>query len=217
MCTAERVEDMEIEERDKIIMANQGLVCTIARQYSRRYKMDYEDLKSEGNLGLIRAIEKFDSDINPYFGNYALYWIKARIKRYVHRNFSIVRDDTTKENRVAFWHKELRYDMSLSKPCSGKNGEDTGSTLLDFLEDESTPPDEACMDSHTSDKIIMLLKKVLPSLDVREKDILFSRLYTDNPCTLLEIGKRHEICRERIRQIESILKKKLKKVFNQVR
>lgn len=89
--------------RNILIQHNLGLVVMVARQYLTR-KNSFLDLIQEGNLGLLRAIEKFDPERKVPFGSYALFWIKAYILKFIQMNASLLTVGSGKSFRKAFWN-----------------------------------------------------------------------------------------------------------------
>ena len=97
-----------IEARDKLIMNNQGLINKIAKQYSFNGKYELEDLVQEGNIGLIKAIEKYDNTYDAAFSTYAVIWIKQSITRYIHNTGRAIRIPVHTQQRLIELDKTIK-------------------------------------------------------------------------------------------------------------
>lgn len=101
-----------IEARDKLIMNNQGLINKIAQQYSFNGKYELEDLVQEGNIGLIKAIDKYDKSHDAAFSTYAAIWIKQSIMRYIHNTGRAIRIPVHTQQRLIELDKTIK-DLEL--------------------------------------------------------------------------------------------------------
>jgi RNA polymerase primary sigma factor len=173
---ARRAAQGDAGARDRLIGANLRFVIMIARRYMH-LGMSMEDLVSEGNMGLIRAIRSYDPGRGVRFISYAVWWIRQAILH------------ALKENPAA---------ASLDAPVGGSEGE---STLADLLADEETRgPEDTVVEELLCGDVRALLERLPP----REMEILRQRygLGGRKPASLEEIGVRLHMTRERIRQIE---------------
>lgn len=226
---AEQGNDAEIAKQT-LITANLRLVVSIAKQYSYR-GMPLPDLVQEGNIGLIRACEKFDWTRGFKFSTYASWWIRQSIVRAIESQTRTIRVPIYKlelVNKIHYTQRDLyqklgrdatsaeiaaQLQMEVEKveeimllvkePMSLDTpvGDDTDSTFASFIEDDSLPSPEAVLDNTTLREQV---SAALAELSPREEKVLRMRYGIGEPTqySLEEIGARFFLTRERIRQIE---------------
>ncbi|QED23142.1 sigma-70 family RNA polymerase sigma factor [Candidatus Deianiraea vastatrix] len=181
-----------------IIKAHLRLVVKIAYQFSG-YKMSIMELISEGNYGLIKAMEKFDPRRGFRFATYAIWWIRAKIQEYIMNSFSMVKNGGIAAYKRMFFNQG---EVKKSDQILQLNGQILNDVPLDDISsDYIASKDDIVLDCDKEIKIDKIKKIINEKLNSREKEIVYYRIISDNLLTLDEISKKFSISKERVRQI----------------
>ncbi len=237
--TAHRIKyhgDKEAEQ--KLVTGNLRLVVKIAMDY-HRYHLNVMDLIQEGNVGLMRAVRKFDPDRGTRFSTYASFWIRAYVLKYLMDSWSIVKVGTKDSQRKLFFSlnkakdKLERDGVAISSEVLAENLDVSAADIDDMqirltngdvsLDESLYEGGDELVDTIASGEDVeetvsekqrteMLREKMgefKKLLDEKERYILEHRIMAEDPITLREIGERFSTSRESIRQLQTKISKNL--------
>jgi RNA polymerase sigma-32 factor len=243
-----REEEIEISEKvffhkdkvaeQRLVTSNLRLVVKLALQYSR-FQPNLLDLIQEGNVGLVRAVKKFDPTRGTRFSTYASFWIRAYILKYVMDDKSLVKIGTKDSQRKLFFSlgkEKDKLERSGQKASADLIAEGLGVESSEVIEmerrlyngdvslDESLNPEgETLLDSLSSGEDVeetvasreeralmdQWLGDFKKHLNTRDLFILERRIMSEDPMTLRDIGDRLDISRESVRQAETRISRNL--------
>jgi RNA polymerase primary sigma factor len=238
---ARKIKKGDAAARERMINANLRLVVTIARDYTN-LGLPLLDLISEGNIGLTKAVERFDPAKGAKLSTYAMWWIKQSIKRALANQSKTIRLPVHLVDKVA---KVRRVSMQMSdelgrEPTDDELGEELGiagekvtrlrttgirpaSLNAAIADDDTTELAEVIGDEESQTPFEFLrdknlhgaVKELLEVLDKREFKIISQRFGLDGgkPKTLEDVGRDFGITRERIRQLQNIALAKLRRAL----
>jgi len=242
LATDTQIRDLEEkihEDKTKLIRANFRLVVSIAKKHVGISNLELSDLIQEGNLGLSKAVEKFEWKRGFKFSTYATWWIRQSINRAIADQSRTIRipvhmkeliskltkikkrylQESGREPTIEEYSKHLRLSTDrvrkvlkmMQEPISLATpiGEEEDSRLEDFIEDRNSP---SPMQKTSEYRLRLEIEKVLNTLTPREADIIRLRygIGVGYPRTLEEVGKIFGVTRERVRQIEAKAIRKLR-------
>jgi len=234
---AARLAGGDASAREQLIKANLRLVVSVAKNYVNR-GLTFADLIEEGNIGLLKAVERFSPDADCRFSTYATWWIKQAIRRAITNTVKIVRIPAHMVETIAHWKsadaaltaklgrpptpeevaaairlptrnlRVIKRIISATQTSSQPVSLDALASLNEVIEDRHTPRPEQRFFDEDERRRI---RELLDVISEREGQVLRMRYgIEDNaPMTLEEIGARLGLTRERVRQIESEALRKL--------
>src|SRR5579872_6039937 len=241
---AARIKKGDKKAREQMIKANLRLVVKIAHDYEN-FGLPLLDLINEGNIGLMKAVERFDPSKGGKLSTYGSWWIKQSIKRALANQSKTIRlpvhlvDKISKMRRTAMklqevfgrepTDEELAEEMGMSpsrvaqmrtaaiRPASldAPIGDDESNNFAEVVQDENADSPYQQLEDKT---VTNMLAELVKSLDERESTILQYRFGLDGGSekTLEEVGEKFGVTRERVRQIQNIALNKLRKMIEKL-
>jgi RNA polymerase sigma-32 factor len=219
----------------KLVTSHLRLVAKIAMGY-RGYGLPLGELISEGNVGMMQAVMRFDPDRGFRLATYAMWWIRASIQEYILHSWSLVKMGTTAAQKKLFFNlRKLKGQMQAidEGDLSAENvttiatklnvseadvvqmnaplREDGDGEWQDWLVDQDESQEVRLGSSQELDNRRKLLAGAMRTLSERERQIVLERRLKENPTTLEHLSQRFGISRERVRQIEVRAFEKLQK------
>jgi RNA polymerase sigma-32 factor len=227
----------DLDAARQLVMSHLRFVVHIARGYSG-YGLPLGDVVQEGNVGLMKAVKRFDPNVGVRLVSFAVHWIRAEIHEYVLRNWRLVKVATTKMKKNLAWlsaeeTKNVARDLKVSPeevtemekrlsardlsfdpvPDTGsEDGDETYSPAAYLPSPDSDPAlqiENAEWEDTTGDR----LQAAMQTLDPRSRDIVVSRWTGEAAATLHDLADKYGVSAERIRQIEATAIKKLRGVM----
>ena len=219
----------DVDAARKLVMSHLRFVVHISKSY-KGYGLPLLDIIQEGNVGLMKAVKKFDPSKKVRLLSFAIYWIRAEIHEFVLKNWRIVKVATTKAQRKLFF--KLRSKKTSSNWLSDQEANDIATELnvdsktvklmesrlsgtdvaFDPIEeDENAPAGYLTQNTNplsllemqdSDDDNSKKLNNALSKLDERSRDIILQRFLSEKKPTLDELSKKYNVSKERIRQIE---------------
>src|SRR5215472_8105303 len=173
---------------DRLVISHLRLVAKIARGY-RGYGLPLADLISEGHIGLLQAVERFEPEKGFRFSTYAVWWIKSAIRGYILRSWSLVKIGTAAN------HSKLFFNLRKAK------------SRISALDEGDMRPDQF-------NNRRRALSVALGALNPRARRIFEGRRLAEDPMTLAELADEFGVSRERVRQIDARAFEKVQKIIN---
>ncbi|HEX4514233.1 MAG TPA: sigma-70 family RNA polymerase sigma factor [Polyangiaceae bacterium] len=221
----------------RIVEACLPFVVAIAIEY-RRWGIPLEDVIQQGNVGLMRAVAKFDTTKECRLATYAAYWIRAEIREYVVRGYRVVRLGTTKAERRALraYRTTRESDPERLAAVSGlpvdrvrnllpllqaretslETSKDERAPVVDRIAAAGPSPEDEADTNETMERSRVAVREALLELNDREKLIVRDRLMADEPRTLQDLGVQLGVSKERVRQLEQRTLTKLRQRLRHV-
>ncbi len=236
-----------LEEGDKsagtkMVLSNLRLVVKVVSDYQKYWMSNFLDLIQEGNVGLTRAVDKYDPYRGVKFSSYAAYWIRAHVLKFIMDNWRLVKIGTTQAQRKLFFKlnsekkaleaQGIQPDAEMLSKRLNVNEKDIvemGSRLgnsevsleapvrvdstdeqIMFIAQDGPSVEQIVAESDSKNRLYQILDDQKDTFSEREHVILYERLLTDDSRTLRDIAGQFDISRERVRQVEISLLKKLK-------
>ena len=234
----------DVESRTKLVSSNLRLVVSIAKKYHKNVGMSFLDIIQEGNIGLMKSVDKYDPASGYRFSTYATWWIRQTISRAITNQANTIRvpahmfDIQSKVSKTSQkLHNELGREATIEEIANELNvsaekveevyhlihtpmsldytvGEDDDTSVGDLIADTETISPEEVAIQQERREAIL---KVLNTLSEKEKEVIMWRFgLTDGEAkTLEEVGAMYGVTKERIRQIEIKALRKLRQPFRQ--
>ena len=233
-------EEDDLDAARQLVIHHLRFVVHIARSY-QGYGLPLGDIIQEGNVGLMKAVDKYDPHRGVKLVSFAVHWIKAEIHEYILKNWRLVKIATTKAQRKLFFNLRSKKSSlsNLSSNEASLIARDLGVGVQDVIEMEkrinntdlaiedkdeenfspslylksNEPQPDEILEINEKKVLTNKLHDVIQNLDERSKDIIQSRWLSNNKLTLEDLSSKYGISRERVRQIENESLMKLKKSF----
>ena len=202
-----------VDAAKTLVLSHLRLVVSVARQYLG-YGIPHADLIQEGNIGLMKAVKRYDPNNGARLVSYAIHWIKAEIHEYILKNWRLVKMETTKAQRKLFFN--LRSNKPTLSALEGDDtDEDAAYAPIQWLADNRQEPTERIASNEADALQGPKLDQALMALDERSRNIVQSRWLAmdadgNGTKTLHDLAAEYGISAERVRQIETAALKKMR-------
>ena len=203
------------EAQKKLVEQNLPICKNLADRFHKRWpKFEFDDLYQDAVLGLIRAAQKFDPNLGFKFSTYAWNWCKALLNQHLLRNFSIVNYQKNDTAIREFWRDKPEPDLPLDAPIS----DSVNRKVLNCFPDNAPLADEKMEQDEHEYQIRKTLEDFFSDpcyrTTKRDRDIIEQRIMGES--TLQELGDKHGVSRERIRQLEKKNVIRLRRAFGKL-
>ena len=239
---AKRIEQGDESAREELIRANLRLVIAVASKY-KGLNVPLEDLIQEGNIGLIKATEKYNYEFGYKFSTYAIWWVRQAVLRALDNYSRTIRvpgymnskmnaltslrnslyqnlqreptiEELAQHSGISLTETKEIWSSNINMSYLDSVYEETEKSIVSFIEDEDSNPERNHIKTLINQDLTQTLLQKLP---VREREILKLRLGLENgeEKTLKEIGQVLNVTRERVRQIESEALSRLRELYDE--
>ncbi|WP_319380687.1 RNA polymerase sigma factor RpoH [Thiomicrorhabdus sp.] len=232
----------DLEAARQLILSSLRYVVPVARSYSG-YGLPLGDIIQEGNVGLMKAVKRFNPEEGVRLMTFAVHWIRAEINEYVIRNWRIVKTATTKAQRKLFfklrgskksleWFGDKEADrvaeelgvtrkdvLEMETRLYGKDisvetpNDDEEQTTFPVLVSDQADPETQLVQQNQAEYQMQRMQEALATLDDRSRDILQKRWLSEQKVGLKELSEEYGVSMERIRQVEKQALGKLKNLL----
>lgn len=233
----------DLDAAKQLVMAHLRFVVYVARSYSG-YGLSEADLIQEGNVGLMKAVKRFNPEFGVRLVSFAVHWIKAEIHEFILKNWRIVKVATTKPQRKLFFNlrsakkrlgwmneqevrdvardlgvdpedvRQMENRLAVSDEAFEVDGDDDTFAPAQYLTDASEDPARIAEADNQSQAERDKLNHAFSTLDERSREIMRQRWLVEKKSTLHQLADQFGVSAERIRQLEANAIKKLRSAFS---
>ncbi len=229
----------DLDAARRLVMSHLRFVVRVARGYNG-YGLAQADLIQEGNIGLMKAVKRFDPAVGVRLVSFAVHWIRAEMHEFILRNWRIVKVATTKAQRKLFFNLrnakkrlgwmsqeevqdvardlgvhprtvvEMEERLNAYDTSYDHANDEDAAAPANYLEDRRFEPQALAENDEMHHDREELLNTALATLDQRSRDIVTRRWLQEDKCTLHDLAREYAVSAERIRQLEKSAFKKLR-------
>lgn len=218
--------NMDFAAAQRLVLSHLRLVVKIAQSF-KSYELPMQDIISEGNIGLMKAVQKFSPAVGCRLATYASWWIRAAIQEYILNSWSMIKVSTNAMRQKLFYklkqtkdcitkfagfvvEDELPLTQLQTVSLDEQKSDSNSLTLMDTIPSNDRSHTEMLIAYEEQNEQKRLLQQGISVLNEREKDILYRRRLKKIPDKLGDIAKEYGISSERVRQIEERILSKLR-------